>query len=211
MSLEFPEIDFNSSDIVKLDQEIIVETTTLPETTTSTEIPITEDNAFRVSMSSEVVTTTEKSALEKEINLTEAQESTTSQSMLTVAPSDPIVPFEFLSTITGMGMGLVPVSNTEAILKPTKNPGQKTTTAYDWTHIFSEEYQKELQIDYKCPSNGLFKHPTICWKFIQCIYYGSVHERFLVQNCPAGLYFNEAYQYCDHKYNVKCETETERY
>ena len=143
LSLEFPEVEFNSTDIIKLDQEIIVETTTSAETSlTTTEIPTTEDNSFRVSMSSEIVNTTEPSALEKEINLTEAQESSTLESKLTTDPSDPIVPFEFLSTITNMGMGLVPVSSTEAILKPTKNPGQKTTTAYDWTHIFSEEYQK---------------------------------------------------------------------
>lgn len=142
LSLEFPEVDFNSTDVFKLDQEIIVKTTAKPEATTTPSIQTTEANAFRVSMSSEVLSITEAPADESKQTTTATQVSSTSESKLTVTPSDPIVPFEFLSTITGMGMGLVPVSSTEAILKPTKNTGQKTTTEYDWTHIFSEEYQK---------------------------------------------------------------------
>lgn len=58
-------------------------------------------------------------------------------------PTQPIYStFEFLSTISGMGLGIVPISSTEAILSPNKK--LKTANPYDWHHIFSDEYKEGI-------------------------------------------------------------------
>jgi hypothetical protein len=182
LDLHFPEIDTNSLHF-KSDQQITLdenkidmsiqettETTTTTEATTittteatsttattattvtATEIPITtttttDPSVFSVSFPSETLIRDEAAKVENETEMTES-----------TRQPDPIVPFEFLSTITGMGLGLVPVSSTEAILKPTKTTGfTKTTTPYDWHHIFSEEYQK-----------GNFKIPKMFFKRFYC-------------------------------------------
>ena len=185
LDLHFPEIDTNSLHF-KSDQQITLdenqiemsiqettETTTTTEATTittteattttteatsttattvtATEVPITttttDSSVFSVSFPSETLIRDEAAKVENETEMTES-----------TRQPDPIVPFEFLSTITGMGLGLVPVSSTEAILKPTKTTGfTKTTTPYDWHHIFSEEYQK-----------GNFKIPKMFFKRYYC-------------------------------------------
>ena len=59
------------------------------------------------------------------------------------------VEFDFLSTISGMGLGIVPISSTEAILKPSKK--SKAINPYDWHHIFSEEYKEGNLVVFKQP------------------------------------------------------------
>lgn len=61
-----------------------------------------------------------------------------------------------------------------------------------------------LKINFKCPRDGLFSHPHNCSQFLQCIDFGTVHERFYVLNCPAGLNFNQRLELCDYAQNVLC-------
>ena len=71
----------------------------------------------------------------------------------------------------------------------------------------TNNFCKEVGIDFKCLKNGLYRHPTICSKFIQCDYFGTAYEKVDIMVCPNGLYFNEKLGYCDYKANVKCPNE----
>jgi len=86
--------------------------------------------------SPETITTTEPSSTQ--ILSTKSAEVTTSTGPVYTT-------FEFLSTITGMGLGLVPVSSTQAILAPDKNKESKSVNPYNWYHIFSDEYKKGIE------------------------------------------------------------------
>ncbi len=61
-------------------------------------------------------------------------------------------------------------------------------------------------LNFKCPDDGLYKHPSDCNKFLQCVYFGTIYERYYVLDCPAGLFFNEKYSICDYTFNVICLT-----
>jgi len=68
---------------------------------------------------------------------------TTNTTTKATTTSSPVyTSFEFLSTITGMGLGLVPISSTDAIIAPNKQRDPKTVSPYNWYHIFSDEYKK---------------------------------------------------------------------
>jgi hypothetical protein len=76
---------------------------------------------------------------------------------------------------------------------------------YKWNYVLTEKYRQGIaQIDFKCPREGLFSNPINCGQFLQCVYFGTVHERFYVLNCPAGLHFNQALEQCDYPQNVNC-------
>lgn len=76
---------------------------------------------------------------------------------------------------------------------------------FDWIKAYIEKYNSDnKKLEFKCPSDGLYRHPYKCNQFLQCIYFGTYHERFYVLDCPAGLYFNEKLGYCDYSYNVNC-------
>ncbi|KAK9711184.1 Chitin binding Peritrophin-A domain [Popillia japonica] len=57
----------------------------------------------------------------------------------------------------------------------------------------------------KCPAgaSGLFPHPTICEKFLNCD-----HGRTFIQDCGPGTVFNPNFKVCDFPYNVDCDTKT---
>lgn len=64
--------------------------------------------------------------------------------------------------------------------------------------------KKEAFVNFDCPKDGLFSHPKSCSQFLQCIYFGTIHQRFEILNCPAGLYFNQMLELCDYPQNVFC-------
>ena len=80
-------------------------------------------------------------------------------------------------------------------------------TPYDWSRILSNQYRQDSSfINFHCPRNGLFSHPHVCTQFLQCVYFGTIHQRYYVLNCPTGLYFNQHLELCDYPSNVNCKT-----
>lgn len=114
--------------------------------------------------------------------------------------STPIVPFRASATTLSW---LSKLKNKLATSLYVDNRFQPTES-YDWSYVFSEQYKQGLDLSFKCPRDGLFSHPRNCAQFLQCVYYGTVHERFYVSNCPAGLYFNQRLELCDYPQNVFC-------
>ncbi len=110
----------------------MIKTSKTPDTsegTTETVINTTELPEFQVPP----IKSTAQPTTKKTTNTT-TKATTTSSSVYTS--------FEFLSTITGMGLGLVPISSTDAIIAPNKQRDPKTVSPYNWYHIFSDEYKK---------------------------------------------------------------------
>lgn len=56
----------------------------------------------------------------------------------------------------------------------------------------------------KCPAgeSGLFPHPTICEKFLNC-----ANGQTFIQDCGPGTVFNPKFKVCDYPYNVDCNSQ----
>ncbi len=86
-----------------------------------------------------------------------------------------------------------------------KYPKTDVTDTYKWNYVLSDLYRQSIsQVNFKCPRDGLFSNPINCGQFLQCVYFGTVHERFYILNCPSGLYFNQVIEMCDYPSNVNC-------
>ena len=86
-----------------------------------------------------------------------------------------------------------------------KYPKTDVKDTYKWNYVLSDLYRQSIsQVNFKCPRDGLFSNPINCGQFLQCVYFGTVHERFYILNCPAGLHFNSAIEMCDYPSNVNC-------
>jgi hypothetical protein len=64
---------------------------------------------------------------------------------------------------------------------------------------------------FRCTRNGLFTDPYGCSssRYLECAYVGqSGYPNGILyrRDCPAGLRFNPACNYCDYPANVKCPT-----
>ncbi len=86
-----------------------------------------------------------------------------------------------------------------------KYPNTDVTDTYKWNYVLGDLYRQSVsQVNFKCPRDGLFSNPINCGQFLQCVYFGTVYERFYILNCPSGLYFNQAIEMCDYPSNVNC-------
>ncbi|KAF5306732.1 hypothetical protein FQA39_LY01490 [Lamprigera yunnana] len=57
------------------------------------------------------------------------------------------------------------------------------------------------QVSEDPPDDILLPHETDCTKFYKCSF-----GKKVLQQCPAGLYFNPDKLWCDWPYNVDCKT-----